>query len=93
MAEHQVMSCGTGITAINATSCRTVGYCWWNSRFHCLLIKDRKQTHKRLSRRTALAHRKDTFILLRAGYSTHKRFVLGGEECAPPFPCRSVVAH
>jgi hypothetical protein len=33
------------------------------------------------------------FILLRAGYSTHKRFVLGGEECARPFPSRSVVAH
>ena len=25
------------------------------------------------------------FIFLRAGYSTHKRFVLGGEECARPF--------
>jgi Mg2+/citrate symporter len=33
------------------------------------------------------------FIILRAGYSTHKRFVLGGEECVPPFPSRSVVAH
>jgi hypothetical protein len=39
MAEHQVMSCGTGITAINATSCRAVGYCWWSSRFHCLYLK------------------------------------------------------
>jgi predicted benzoate:H+ symporter BenE len=26
MAEHQVMSCGTGITAINATSCRNSTY-------------------------------------------------------------------
>src|SRR5262245_57460215 len=33
------------------------------------------------------------FIFLRAGYYTHKRFVLGGEECAPPFTSRSVVAH
>jgi Mg2+/citrate symporter len=33
------------------------------------------------------------FILLRAGYSTHKRFVLGGEECAAPFSGKIVVAY
>src|SRR5215472_14829260 len=34
-----------------------------------------------------------TFIFLRAGYSTHKRFVLGGEECAAPFSSKTVVAY
>src|SRR5215467_8254476 len=33
------------------------------------------------------------FIFLRAGYSTHKRFVLGGEECAAPFSSKTVVAY
>jgi hypothetical protein len=33
------------------------------------------------------------FILLRAGYSTHKRFVLGGEQCAIPFSSNTVVAY
>jgi predicted nucleic acid-binding protein len=32
-------------------------------------------------------------ILPRAGYSTHKRFVLGGEECAAPFSSKTVVAY
>jgi len=31
---------------------------------------------------SSLANR---FIFLCVGYSTHKRFVLGGEECAAPF--------
>src|SRR5215471_5774988 len=33
------------------------------------------------------------FIFLRAGYSSHKRFVLGGEECAAPFSSKTVVAY
>src|SRR5262245_14732456 len=33
------------------------------------------------------------FILFRAGYSTQKRFVLGGEECAAPFSGRTLVAY
>jgi len=33
------------------------------------------------------------FILLSAGYSTHKRFVLGGEECVIPFSSKTVVAY
>jgi hypothetical protein len=39
------------------------------------------------------------FIFLCAGYSTHKRFVLGGEECAVPFAgktfvsCKTLVAY
>jgi len=33
------------------------------------------------------------FIFLRAGYSTHKRFVLGGEECAPLSSSKTVVAY
>jgi hypothetical protein len=33
------------------------------------------------------------FIFLRAGYSTHKRFVLGGEECAAPFSGNTFVAY
>jgi hypothetical protein len=28
-----------------------------------------------------------------AGYSTHKRFVLGGEECAAPFACKTLVSR
>ncbi len=32
-------------------------------------------------------------IFLRAGYSTHKRFVLGGEECAPLSSSKTVVAY
>jgi hypothetical protein len=32
------------------------------------------------------------FIFLCAGYSTHKRFVLGGEECAAPFACKTLVS-
>jgi hypothetical protein len=32
------------------------------------------------------------FIFLGAGYSTHKRFVLGGEECAAPFACKTLVS-
>jgi hypothetical protein len=32
------------------------------------------------------------FIFLRAGYSTHKRFVLGGEECAAPFAGKTFVS-
>ena len=31
-------------------------------------------------------------IFLCAGYSTHKRFVLGGEECAAPFACKTLVS-
>jgi hypothetical protein len=59
MAEHQVMSCGTGITAINATSCRKVGYCWWNNRFHCLfMIRDRNRHTSDFSRRTKLVCQK-----------------------------------
>src|SRR5215470_15544336 len=33
-----------------------------------------------------------TFIFLCAGYSTHKRFVLGGEECAAPFAYKTLVS-
>jgi hypothetical protein len=33
------------------------------------------------------------FIFLCAGYSTHKRFVLGGEECAAPFACKTLVSR
>src|SRR5215813_282992 len=32
------------------------------------------------------------FIFLCAGYSTHKRFVLGGEECAAPFAGKTLVS-
>jgi (Z)-2-((N-methylformamido)methylene)-5-hydroxybutyrolactone dehydrogenase len=32
------------------------------------------------------------FIFLCAGYSTHKRFVLGGEECAAPFAYKTLVS-
>jgi hypothetical protein len=32
-------------------------------------------------------------IFLCAGYSTHKRFVLGGEECAAPFACKTLVSR
>src|SRR5262249_30662626 len=31
------------------------------------------------------------FIFLRAEYSTHKRFVLGGEECAAPFSSETLI--
>ena len=34
-----------------------------------------------------------SFTFLCAGYSTHKRFVLGGEECAAPFSSKTVVAY
>src|SRR5262245_17811243 len=33
------------------------------------------------------------FIFLCAGYSTHKLFVLGGEECAAPFACKTLVSR
>src|SRR5215813_5160756 len=33
-----------------------------------------------------------SFIFLCAGYSTHKRFVLGGEECAAPFVGNTLVS-
>jgi len=33
------------------------------------------------------------FIFHCAGYSTHKRFVLGGEECAAPFACKTLVSR
>src|SRR5262245_59157516 len=35
----------------------------------------------------------ENFIFLRAGYSTHKRFVLGGAGCAAPFSSKTVVAY
>ena len=31
-------------------------------------------------------------IFLCAGYSAHKRFVLGGEECAAPFAYKTLVS-
>src|SRR4029434_10447227 len=33
------------------------------------------------------------FTFLRAGYSTHKRFVLGGDECAPLSSSRTAVTY
>src|SRR5262245_5424599 len=33
------------------------------------------------------------FIFLCAEYSTHKRFVLGGGECAAPFACNTLVSR
>ena len=32
------------------------------------------------------------FIFLCAGYSTHKRFVFGGEECASPFAYKTLLS-
>jgi hypothetical protein len=33
------------------------------------------------------------FIVLCAGYSTHERFVLGGDGCAAPFACKTLVSR
>jgi hypothetical protein len=64
--------------------------------------KDGKRALKLAGRkgRTQLVHllekqarkNRSVFIFLCAGYSTHKRFVLGGEECAAPFVCKTLVS-
>ena len=41
---------------------------------------------------TFAAMKAGLFIFLCAGYSTHKRFVLGGEECAAPFAYKTLVS-
>src|SRR5215510_7219581 len=51
-----------------------------------------RQSGKCVATNALAASGPSIFIFLCAGYSTHKRFVLGGEDCAAPFACKTLVS-